>query len=662
MTKIPAAPHLRGRSDGGGLPLEPDDDPESQVFGGCAGDGGGLSGPTPLPYDPDVHDVGEAFLRSAPRQFSEVPSAVWGRPGWVTVHASRVMGTHNILALEGEALHRAFKHALRSIRTHGRKVLFLVDNLPLAMATAKGRAKSPLLTRVLLKIAALSLATGTRAVVRWIPSEFNAADDGSRGKVGFFASPAVGGGPDLGDTLGSGPPGLLDGVGADECLEPPVGALAGSPAAPPGEPATNADGRVRRDELGRASEPWRPRSGFVVPLRLADSHRVKAMAGRPRNGDGPTVDERGDGVSPQPPKRGDRRTRRARPRPLPAAPPAPESRRLFELYSGLEPSATPSSDASDGSAGARDRDDGPPRRQLGRRTRGGPVLVPVSTIQPSGPPDAVGDSDGIACKQRALQKKFRTARNGACAARYRIFLEPFGGSQGLGPALRKRGYGVLSLDPAEGPVGDALDPAVSNAIRGWLTGGALVGVWLSPPCGTWSMDSTPIRNLAHLWGLPGQPPATQAKIERGSAALRFSMELIRECRRRHVPVFLEHPRHSLMWQVPELKALGGLPDARAFDYDACQYGAKWRKGTTIVSWGVHDFAPPVKRCTGHGGKCSRTGARHIRLSGQVPTGPLRSPLASAKPTELAQELAAGFDNVIRDRRSSKLHRLVMGSA
>ena len=226
----------------GGLPLDAGDGVDYLPDGsdGCWG------GRRPDEFDAERHDSGESFLRMSPRAFDDVPVTVWDRPGWVTAHASRVMGTHNILALEGEALHRAFKHALRSLRSHGRRVLFLVDNLPLAMAAAKGRAKSPLLTRVLLKISALSLACGTRMVVRWIPSEFNAADGPSRGKSGFFASPAVHGQDPLDADLDRGPPGLAHASPVDD---EGVGDL---PCAPAEDVADHAadDFRQLRGALG----------------------------------------------------------------------------------------------------------------------------------------------------------------------------------------------------------------------------------------------------------------------------------------------------------------------------------------------------------------------------------------------------------------------------
>ena len=56
----------------------------------------------------------------------------------------------------------------------------LVDNLALALAVTKGRATSMHLNFTCRKLAAISFASGSRFVTRWIPSEVNPADEPSR--------------------------------------------------------------------------------------------------------------------------------------------------------------------------------------------------------------------------------------------------------------------------------------------------------------------------------------------------------------------------------------------------------------------------------------------------------------------------------------------------
>ena len=647
--------------------------------------------PRPDAFDPERHDGGEQFLRAAPRAFDEVPSSVWERTGWVTVHASRVLGTHNILALEGEALHRAFKHALRSLRVHGRRVLFLVDNLPLAMAVAKGRAKSPLLTRVLLKISALSLATGTRMVVRWIPSEFNAADDPSRGKDGFFASPAVGSADPLDAELPEGPPGLadVDDGDAEDSDEPPR-----SLAPDLGHHGAD-DFRQLRGVQTDSREPRRPRSAFAAPLRRADVPASRRGAPVYPAGDlGPVsaVSHRAQPGS----GRGGREPRRPRPCAAPPGTGFDLSQRERGLWLGCGRPAGDDAGTSDSDTGSRSvdlgkgrtrtavsdtpaRSDAPPEASAaadrqpaaspGRRPRaraGGPrpgqSLQPLTSL-PRGGSSHFADGAGKERLRRRLHDAFRAARTQARASRYCVFVEPFTGSRGLAPALRHIGYGTVTLDPSKGPWGDVTNPTVLDGLRGWVQSGAVLGVWLSPPCSTWSAAARPgYRSREHLWGIPGQSRARCANVDLGSETLRVSVQLVRLCRRRHVPVFLEHPRNSLVWQVPEVRELCSLAGAQELDYDACLYGARWRKGIKTVAWNAGRFAFSARRCSGRLGVCSHTGKRHVVLTGPSPSGPLWTSIAATLPPQLCHELAAALDQLDRDRKWRRASRICMGTA
>eukprot|EP00959_Pyramimonas_sp_CCMP1952_P458512 9476756-Pyramimonas_sp.AAC.1 len=144
----------------------------------------------------------------------------------------------NILFLEGEALVMGFKNVLRSCKAHGRRILILSDNLPLVLAAGKGRAKSVHLRQCLYRICALSLATGSRLAVRWVPSELNPADPVSRGEVGWFSG-----------ARSYGPSGPHDGLAvaaADACrgLRAPAAALRAGGADVPGAGGLRSEARA----------------------------------------------------------------------------------------------------------------------------------------------------------------------------------------------------------------------------------------------------------------------------------------------------------------------------------------------------------------------------------------------------------------------------------
>ena len=112
--------------------------------------------------------------------FSEVPEDLLKGGNWVVVQSRRWEFQENILATEARALVWAIRRLCRSTKFHNVRLLFLVDNLPLVLAMTKGRAASQLLTTPLRQICALSIASGSPFVSRWIASERNPADKPSR--------------------------------------------------------------------------------------------------------------------------------------------------------------------------------------------------------------------------------------------------------------------------------------------------------------------------------------------------------------------------------------------------------------------------------------------------------------------------------------------------
>lgn len=75
----------------------------------------------------------------------------------------------------------AAKHALRNRASFGMKHLILTDSLTAACAFSRGRSSGFAMRRVCSQLAALALGTGSTFHFRWIPSEWNPADNPSRG-------------------------------------------------------------------------------------------------------------------------------------------------------------------------------------------------------------------------------------------------------------------------------------------------------------------------------------------------------------------------------------------------------------------------------------------------------------------------------------------------
>ena len=121
----------------------------------------GLEGPH------DASDLLEDLATSDPvgfnKGFNEIPEELMQAPSWATVISRRHWNpVKNILEYEGDALCDAVRHATRNVSLHHHRHLFLVDNLPLALAAGKGRGRKPTLRRPLRRLAALTLATNLR--------------------------------------------------------------------------------------------------------------------------------------------------------------------------------------------------------------------------------------------------------------------------------------------------------------------------------------------------------------------------------------------------------------------------------------------------------------------------------------------------------------------
>ena len=113
--------------------------------------------------------------------FCNVPFSSVNRD-WTTVGMHRWRKKSSLPVYEGRASLFAVKHILRSKRNFGKRHVILSDSLTATCAISRGRSPRFNLRRVCSQIGALALATGSYFCIRWIPSEWNPADNPSRGK------------------------------------------------------------------------------------------------------------------------------------------------------------------------------------------------------------------------------------------------------------------------------------------------------------------------------------------------------------------------------------------------------------------------------------------------------------------------------------------------
>jgi hypothetical protein len=99
---------------------------------------------------------------------------------WKTAISSRWKHSEHINVLECRAVLTALRWLLSRPSLLGRRVLLLSDSAVAVAALNKGRSSSFPLLRCLRSVSALLLSSGTRLIVRWIPSGANPADAPSR--------------------------------------------------------------------------------------------------------------------------------------------------------------------------------------------------------------------------------------------------------------------------------------------------------------------------------------------------------------------------------------------------------------------------------------------------------------------------------------------------
>lgn len=134
-----------------------------------------------------VHIPGDAAAPAGPdparpRQGKPVSLPV-SRSAFRTVISARNKYPAHSGALEAAAVCLGLRWLLRAARRHGSRQLVLIDATAVQGALCKGRSSAPSLRREVRRAGALMLAGGLCVTFAYVPSEFNPADDPSRGVV-----------------------------------------------------------------------------------------------------------------------------------------------------------------------------------------------------------------------------------------------------------------------------------------------------------------------------------------------------------------------------------------------------------------------------------------------------------------------------------------------
>eukprot|EP00959_Pyramimonas_sp_CCMP1952_P279630 5846536-Pyramimonas_sp.AAC.1 len=108
-----------------------------------------------------------------------------------------------------------------------------------------------------------------------------------------------------------------------------------------------------------------------------------------------------------------------------------------------------------------------------------------------------------------------------------------------------------------------------------------------------------------------------------------------------------------MWHAQELARLLRASSAQKVQLHMCQYGAPWRKATSVAAWVSLLLLSLGLRCSGRKGICSRTQKPHMIVSGHAPQGPHCASLAAEYPGAFARRFSRLMQRPFGDRRARK---------
>ena len=249
---------------------------------------------------------------------------------------------------------------------------------------------------------------------------------------------------------------------------------------------------------------------------------------------------------------------------------------------------------------------------------------------------------------QVLEAEFRLALKQAKANHTRLFLELYAGVQVVSRHIRKLGFACLAFEIHNGPQYDLLRPCIHKRIVGWIRSGVICGVFLGTQCSSWSaaLHGPPssnwprLRSNVHILGLPGLFEVGKEKVRIGNKQVQLSSQIVSWCHKCNVPCMLENPRTSLLWKYPRLVPLLKLSACQVHHLDQCQYGARWKKATTLAAWNTGHGLRLDSQCTGRKGICSMSGKQHIILTGKsTEHNMLWTSVAQEYPVPLARQIA-----------------------
>ena len=251
----------------------------------------------------------------------------------------------------------------------------------------------------------------------------------------------------------------------------------------------------------------------------------------------------------------------------------------------------------------------------------------------------------------------------------------------LRDALRRLGARVDSyeiMDDADGQ--DLSRPTVQSVVLAGIAKGIWDGVYVAPPCASFSPALTPrLRSLTEVEGVAPVPARWAAYLEKHNGLARFAAIVADAADRAGAVWLIENPASRrggwawwpafadapTLWDLPEFVALRNRTAASRVTFAQCQFGAEYQKYTSVMASASAGAA--LHRVLG-GARCGC--ASHAKLAiGRDEFGEsLSAPSAAYPPalnTALARVLVSSVvfpETVAVPREPLVARELHMGSA
>ena len=218
-------------------------------------------------------------------------------------------------------------------------------------------------------------------------------------------------------------------------------------------------------------------------------------------------------------------------------------------------------------------------------------------------------------------------------------MEVFAGTAGLSHACAKAHIACLppiDIDASElvHVAVNILEPGALEKVLRYLRSGIVAHVHFGTPCASFSMarkndgGPPPLRSRTRVRGVCGLSAGDQEKVDIANKLLDITVELARAASGAGATWSIENPASSLLWLDEAIKRLELGTGAVKVMIDMCQFGAKFKKPTCLMttSKGLRRMR---RICPG-----KSRGHQHVELKGKVWDAKLRKLVFKTKKAQV----------------------------